>query len=1274
MAPDVNGSTEDDNTAGVSHKSRGIHSDMAARSDESGEEEEDDEDEEDEEPRLKYASLTKSQGSVYRNGDATSAFLVAGDKMIIGTHNGNIHVFSLPSFQSLRVYHAHSASITGVSISPFPPPLPGTKSEAVNRFSAEQRSSPVRPSPSQNAASPSDKSSRQGPVPATPSNAIYIATSSIDGNVCVSSLVDSKDVILRNFGRPVQTVALSPEYKSDRSYLSGGLAGNLVLTVGGRAGTSSTSNTTGGAAATASGWLGTIGLGTNNGNDTVLHSGEGSISAIKWSLSGKYVAWVNEKGIKIMRSHLYLESAETEYAWKRIGHADRPPLPGWEEMAGLWKARLEWVDEDGLESDDDDESTASFRPEKNGTTPSIASVNAQSVRLGSRAKRVEKLIIGWGGSIWIIDVYSGDVSTGKDVIERKVGRAEVVTNLRTDCIISGVSLYTPKLLIVLAYDIPEENQNEKDSNNQQSTPRRGLHRRQNALQPEMRIIDIATKEEICVADTLTVSRFESLSATDYHLGVLPLVRTTSKVVAQRGALEVIGGIGGTIWDATLNPTRLFSSAASVRSNGSNSDVQNSRAASEITVDVNATPSKGQTPHSTIMTRGMKIFIQSPYDCILATKPTISDHLAWLDNHEKYEEAWQLLDLHPEASNVLPDRTTDSPPGTPTRAPGSVANTQDQGSLVEFFADDGSQTTTSQSRNFNSQAEKEKRRIGEKWVQQLVKNREWSKAGRVAGQVLGTSSSWDHWVWVFAEADKHEEIAPYIPTTPLQPPLHSLVYEVILGHYISRNRPRLKEFIQRWPPELFDVNSIITAIEGKLKIGDVREDTVEDGVVGRDWRILMDCLAKLYVADGRAKDALRCYIKLKDADAAMSLIKDYSLVEAISDDIPGLILLRISKEQQKSAPLSELEEASIEPIRLLVDEAHRGTVRPETVIYQLDKRAGMLPYLFFYLRALWNGDTFATPTSPSPQHPSPKSINLAAAEGKSLVNDHADRAVAIFAEYDRPLFFSFLKSSQSYTLEAASAICERRQYIPELVYLLAKEGRTKQALTIIIEKLSDVSQAIAFAKEQDDPDLWDDLLNYSMNKPSFIRGLLEEVGTAINPITLVRRIPEGLEIEGLREGLSRMIREYELQDSISEGVARVLRGEVAMGMNTLRTGQKKGVRFEVVHQARPTSRHGDKGQLKAKERPKDVKPGHCSGCGDAFYEDDKQTLLGFACGHIFHLPCLLIYDRENDETIDDEEPSPSNQDGGIGPKIRHAIRLKRKIRFSGCPVYVHKDKA
>lgn len=57
---------------------------------EEDDEDEDDDDDEDEEPRLKYARLTQHLGGVYKNADATSSFLVAGDKMVVGTHNGNI--------------------------------------------------------------------------------------------------------------------------------------------------------------------------------------------------------------------------------------------------------------------------------------------------------------------------------------------------------------------------------------------------------------------------------------------------------------------------------------------------------------------------------------------------------------------------------------------------------------------------------------------------------------------------------------------------------------------------------------------------------------------------------------------------------------------------------------------------------------------------------------------------------------------------------------------------------------------------------------------------------------------------------------------------------------------------------------------------------------------------------------------------------------------------------------------------------------------------------
>lgn len=246
-------------------------------------------------------------------------------------------------------------------------------------------------------------------IPKIPSNDIHIATSSMDGNVCVQSLLDMKDVQLRNFGRPVQGVALSPEFKSDRSYISGGLAAQLILTAGGGPGRSQ-STTIGTAAATASGWLGSMGLGSNTGKDTVLHSGEGTINTVKWSLTGKCVVWLNEQGIKIMRSKLHLENADTDDAWKRIGHIDRPQTDEWDTMASVWKGRAEWIDEKSIESDEavnvQHRSTAAA-----ATTPPVKS-------------SMERLLVGWGGMIWIIHVHPGGNAT-KSNTSRTVGRAEI---------------------------------------------------------------------------------------------------------------------------------------------------------------------------------------------------------------------------------------------------------------------------------------------------------------------------------------------------------------------------------------------------------------------------------------------------------------------------------------------------------------------------------------------------------------------------------------------------------------------------------------------------------------------------------------------------------------------------------------------------------------------------------------------------------------------------------------------------------------------------------
>lgn len=881
-----------------------------------------------------------------------------------------------------------------------------------------------------------------------------------------------------------------------------------------------------------------------------------------------------------------------------------------------------------------------------------------------------------------------------------------------DCIISGISLYTQSLLLVLAYCKPDEEDDDDEdkvkhvkghkakssTTSSGSEPSGGIRRRQNAQPPELRLIDLTSQAEID-KDGLTVGRFERLSSNDYHLGVLPANKAAS-VVASRGALEALAGLGTDMWNAAINPRSLFNSGASIRSRGSDDAASVSRVGGTPGSLRHRPQSMLQSVHPSLIKPGAKIFIHSPYDCILATRRDLADHLQWLLEHQRYQDSWELLDEHPEIMG--PQLDSSEQPSTPDK----------RQSFGDDFFDDISSAMDTQLRFLNSSAEKEKRRISDLWIQGLVEGKNWDRAAEVIGRVVNTPDRWERWIYAFAGAKKFDEIVNYMPSEPLRPPIPGTVYEIVLSHYIQKDKLKFKELLDHWEPELFDAREVITVLENQLKFRDVREDSVEDGEKGRDWRIVMEGLARLYELNGRYREALRSYIKLQDADSAMRLIRENHLADAVTDDVPSFIALRVPEIQLNRMNIPELEEATSEAIALLVDEAQRGLIPPATVVRQLEKK-DLHTYLYFYLRGLWR-----------------EYRDQPVDETVSLVDEFADLAVHTFTNFDRELLMDFLRVSQSYNFEQAVQECQQANFIPELVYLYSKTGRTKQALYLIIDRLGDVSQAIAFAKEQDDPDLWEDLLNYSMDKPRFIRGLLEEVGTAIDPLTLIRRIPEGLEIPGLREGLQHMMKEHEIQYSISSGVARVLRSEVAAAQNLLREGQRRGIKFdfssptttttidlekqgppsnaaqsEGTHTPAtatdsaaavpPVNGDADNAQDKQHHQQEDKsddhghdhaiesKPGHCAHCHAPFVEWESEALVGFACGHAFHVSHLLelLHPGEPQEDIDpallgrtgvvEGDAGGGDVDrsrGGrfVGSKVTHA-RLLRDHIVKGCPV-------
>ncbi|KAJ3519823.1 hypothetical protein NMY22_g13022 [Coprinellus aureogranulatus] len=216
----------------------------------------------------------------------------------------------------------------------------------------------------------------------------------------------------------------------------------------------------------------------------------------------------------------------------------------------------------------------------------------------------------------------------------------------------------------------------------------------------------------------------------------------------------------------------------------------------------------------------------------------------------------------------------------------------------------------------------------------------------------------------------------------------------------------------------------------------------------------------------------------------------------------------------------------EAIKLLVDNIH--SIPINRVVQQLQKRPD---YLFLYLDALVEKDPH-------------------------LVSGFADLQVKMYAEFATNRLIDFLRASNYYNLEQAYNVCKDRDLVPEMVFLLGRMGNNKQALTLIIERLQDVNRAIDFAKAQNDDDLWEDLLRYSETRPTFIRGLLENVGVEISPVRLIRRIKNGLEIPGLKEALIKILQDFQLQIELLEGCRSVLEGdcgELVDGLHKRQTG-------------------------------------------------------------------------------------------------------------------------
>lgn len=427
-------------------------------------------------------------------------------------------------------------------------------------------------------------------------------------------------------------------------------------------------------------------------------------------------------------------------------------------------------------------------------------------------------------------------------------------------------------------------------------------------------------------------------------------------------------------------------------------------------------------------------------------------------------------------------------------------------------------------------------IGESYLGFLLGTGRFAEAARLTPEVLRHDKGlWEKWVFRFDEVGKHDVLAPFIPTK--NPVLEPFIYEVALNAFLRFNPDLLLETVRRWPSDIYKVPAVIAAVEAKI---------AESGSEDR----LLETLAVLYTYTKQYDKTLLIYLKLRRREA-FELITKYNLFKSVENKVE---LLLLNNEN--------------EALKLLVNNTNQIPVKH--VVAQLRDAE---PLLHRYLHELFQ-------------------------KSQTIASDFHSLQVELYAKYDPPLLLKFLQQATAIDLDRAKDFCESHQLWPELAFILGRMGNMREALRIIMDKQRDIERAIEFVRSQDDKDLWMVLIDHSMSNPEFISGLLQHMGATehVEPIELIRQIPDGTDIPHLRDHLVKILSDYNLQMSLREGCNAILKSDVVSLMHRMYVSQRRAVRVDQVHV--------------------------CASCNGRVIGCANDTgLVVFYCGHFYHQRCL-----------------------------------------------------
>lgn len=381
------------------------------------------------------------------------------------------------------------------------------------------------------------------------------------------------------------------------------------------------------------------------------------------------------------------------------------------------------------------------------------------------------------------------------------------------------------------------------------------------------------------------------------------------------------------------------------------------------------------------------------------------------------------------------------------------------------------------------------------------------------------NQWVTWANIFINTGHIEDLTKIIPTSA-NLNISADIYDKILEYWIDVNTQKFCELVQSWKSDLYDVKKVESLIERALE-----EDSGNSEI--------RRCLVDLYVKTFEPNKAVPHMIVLRDYHI-VKFLSDYHLIINFFKQLPEIISLRFDDQELNTLPIKKLHKKLDDIIDLLIDKRHE--ILPKDII-NLFHSNNLSCINYFYLEKLIEVDDY-------------------------LTNPFGGEIVYLYSQYNRPKLLPFLMKNSNYNIDKAIALCEENEFIEELVFLLGKIGENRKALMLIIDKLDDPETAINFAKHQNEKDAWNILLEYSMDKPEFIKALIECADELSNlyydPIIILKKMPNDINVEGLSESIVKFSNNNDLNLLINQIILNIINKESKALFSDYKSEKLKGV--------------------------------------------------------------------------------------------------------------------